>query len=129
MSVTGLNRAAKALAIESTLASNIPPITTANDVNATLGLALKNACILSTTGAKRSCKLLKAAFKSLQERLAPVIDKIQAFFRANPKVAFTSLAVVIGGILLASVLSLASAFAALFSPVTLIIVAIAALAG
>ena len=41
MSVIGLNRAAKALAIESTLASNIPPITTANDVNATLGLALK----------------------------------------------------------------------------------------
>lgn len=72
---------------------------------------------------------LKDAFQKLQERLAPVIDKIQEFFRANPKVAFTSLAVVIGGILLASVISLASAFAALFSPVTLIIGAIAALAG
>lgn len=72
---------------------------------------------------------LRDAFNSLQERLAPVIDKITAFFRANPKVAFTSLAVVIGGILLASVISLASAFAALFSPVTLIIGAIAALAG
>ena len=65
----------------------------------------------------------------MQERLAPVVDKIQEFFRANPKVAFTSLAVVIGGILLASVLSIASAFAALFSPITLIIGAIAALAG
>jgi len=71
---------------------------------------------------------LKDAFATLQERLAPVVDKIITFFKANPKVAFTGLAVVIGGILLASVISLASAFAALFSPITLIIGAIAGLA-
>jgi len=72
---------------------------------------------------------LKDAFNTLQKNLAPVIDKIQAFFRANPKVAFTALAVVIGGILLASVVSLASAFAALFSPFTIVIGLIAAIAG
>ena len=71
---------------------------------------------------------LTDAFKGLQKRLAPVVDKISEFFQANPKVAFTGLAVVIGGILLASVISIASAFAALFSPVTLIIGAIAGLA-
>lgn len=72
---------------------------------------------------------LKDAFDTLQTRLAPVIDKIQEFFRANPKVLFTGLAVVIGGILLASLISIASAFAALFSPFTIVIGLIAALAG
>jgi len=61
MSVIGLNKAAKALARLITLASNIPPITTAKPVKATLGLALKNVIILSTTGAKRSCNVAKAS--------------------------------------------------------------------
>ena len=78
---------------------------------------------------QNTIKRLTKAFQDLGDRLRPVFDHIQKFFQANPKVLFTGLAVVIGGILLASVISLASAFAALFSPVTIIIAAIAALAG
>jgi TP901 family phage tail tape measure protein len=72
---------------------------------------------------------IRIAFEKLEERLSPVFDRIREFFRDNPKVAFTALAVVIGGILLASVVALAGAFAALFSPFTIVIGAIAALAG
>ena len=71
---------------------------------------------------------ISVAFQTLEKRLTPVFDKIQKFARANPKVAFTALAVVIGGILLASVVSLGSAFLALFSPFTVVLGLIAALA-
>ncbi len=70
---------------------------------------------------------IKDGFAKLQEKVKPVVDKIIEFFRANPKVAFTGLGVVIGGILLASVVSLATAFAALFSPFTLVLGLIAGL--
>tara|TARA_Y100000033_G_scaffold38577_1_gene37888 strand:+ start:1167 stop:3389 length:2223 start_codon:yes stop_codon:yes gene_type:complete len=71
---------------------------------------------------------IRVAFETLEDRLTPVFNRIVEFFKENPKVAFTGLAVVIGGILLASVVSLASAFAALFSPFVLILGAVAALA-
>ena len=72
---------------------------------------------------------INQAFSELESRLTPIFKRIREFFKENPKVAFTGLAVVIGGILLASVVSLASAFAALFSPFVLILGAVAALAG
>ena len=78
---------------------------------------------------QNTIKKLTQTFQELGDRLRPVFERVQKFFEQNPKVLFTGLAVVIGGILLASVISLASAFAALFSPVTIIIAAIAALAG
>ena len=71
---------------------------------------------------------IRIAFEKLEERLTPVFNRINDFFKENPKVAFTGLAVVIGGILLASVVSLAGAVAALFSPFVLILGAVAALA-
>lgn len=71
---------------------------------------------------------IRIAFEKLEERLVPVFDRIREFFKENPKVAFTGLAVVIGGILLASVVSLASAFLALFSPFTIVLGLIAGLA-
>lgn len=71
---------------------------------------------------------IRVAFEKLEERLTPVFDRIRDFFKENPKVAFTGLAVVIGGILLASVVSLASAFLALFSPFTVVLGLIAGLA-
>ena len=71
---------------------------------------------------------IRVAFETLEARLTPVFNRVREFFKENPKVAFTALAVVIGGILLASVVSLASAFAALFSPFVLILGAVAALA-
>jgi|TARA_Y100000004_G_scaffold92352_2_gene103523 TP901 family phage tail tape measure protein len=71
---------------------------------------------------------INVAFSELEARLSPVFERIREFFKENPKVAFTGLAVVIGGILLASVVSLATAFAALFSPFVLILGAVAALA-
>ena len=73
-------------------------------------------------------KNIRLAFEQLEERLTPVFDRIRAFIKENPKVAFTALATIIGGILLASVVSLASAVAALFSPFVLILGAVAALA-
>lgn len=71
---------------------------------------------------------IRIAFEKLEERLTPVFQRINDFFKENPKTAFTALAVVIGGILLASVVSLAGAVAALFSPFVLILGAVAALA-
>jgi TP901 family phage tail tape measure protein len=71
---------------------------------------------------------IRLAFEKLEERLTPVFERIRAFIKENPKVAFTALATIIGGILLASVVSLASAVAALFSPFVLILGAVAALA-
>jgi TP901 family phage tail tape measure protein len=71
---------------------------------------------------------IRVAFEKLQDRLIPVFDSVRRFSRENPKVLFTGLAVVIGGILLASVVSLAGAFAALFSPFTIVLGLIAALA-
>lgn len=71
---------------------------------------------------------IRVAFEKLEERLTPVFNRIRDFFKENPKVAFTGLAVVIGGILLASVVSLASAFLALFSPFTIVLGLIASLA-
>ena len=71
---------------------------------------------------------IRIAFEKLEERLVPVFERIREFFKENPKVAFTGLAVVIGGILLASVVSLASAFLALFSPFTVVLGLIAGLA-
>lgn len=73
-------------------------------------------------------KNLRIAFEKLEERLTPVFERIREFFKENPKVAFTALATVVGGILLASVVSLAGAVAALFSPFVLILGAVAALA-
>ena len=71
---------------------------------------------------------IRVSFEKLEERLTPVFKRINDFFKENPKVAFTGLAVIIGGILLASVVSLATAVAALFSPFVLILGAVAALA-
>jgi len=71
---------------------------------------------------------IRVSFEKLEERLTPVFKRINDFFKENPKVAFTGLAVIIGGILLASVVSLAGAVAALFSPFVLILGAVAALA-
>lgn len=71
---------------------------------------------------------IRTAFEKLEEKLTPVFEKVRDFTKANPKVVFTGLAVVIGGILLASVVSLATAFAALFSPFTIVLGLIAALA-
>ena len=71
---------------------------------------------------------IRVSFEKLEERLTPVFKRINDFFKENPKVAFTGLAVIIGGILLASVASLATAVAALFSPFILILGAVAALA-
>jgi len=73
-------------------------------------------------------KNIRTAFEELEERLTPVFERIRAFIKENPKVAFTALATIIGGILLASVVSLATAVAALFSPFVLILGAVAALA-
>lgn len=71
---------------------------------------------------------IRISFQKLEERLTPIFEKIRKFTKDNPKVAFTGLAVVIGGILLASVVSLASAFAALFSPFVIVLGLIAGLA-
>ena len=71
---------------------------------------------------------IRVGFEKLEEKLTPVFEKIRKFTKENPKVVFTGLAVVIGGILLASVVSLATAFAALFSPFTVVLGLIAALA-
>ncbi len=71
---------------------------------------------------------IRLAFEKLEERLTPVFERIREFFKTNPKAAFTGLAVIIGGVLLASVVSLASAFLALFSPFTVVLGLIAALA-
>ena len=71
---------------------------------------------------------IRVSFEKLEERLTPVFKRINDFFKENPKVAFTGLAVIIGGILLASVVSLATAVGALFSPFVLILGAVAALA-
>ena len=71
---------------------------------------------------------IRVAFETLEARLTPVFNRVREFFKENPKVAFTALAVVIGGILLASVVSLAGAFAALFSPFTIVLGLIAGLA-
>jgi len=71
---------------------------------------------------------INTAFSELEARLSPVFERIREFFKENPKVAFTGLAVVVGGILLASVVSLATAFAALFSPFTIVLGLIAGLA-
>lgn len=71
---------------------------------------------------------IRVGFEKLEEKLTPVFERIRKFTKDNPKVVFTGLAVVIGGILLASVVSLATAFAALFSPFTLVLGLIAALA-
>lgn len=71
---------------------------------------------------------IRVGFEKLEEKLTPVFERIRKFTKENPKVVFTGLAVVIGGILLASVVSLATAFAALFSPFTVVLGLIAALA-
>ena len=71
---------------------------------------------------------IRLAFEKLEERLTPVFERIREFFKTNPKAAFTGLAVIIGGVLLASVVSLATAFLALFSPFTIVLGLIAALA-
>jgi hypothetical protein len=71
---------------------------------------------------------IRVGFENLEAKLAPVFEKIRKFTKENPKVVFTALAVVIGGILLASVVSLAGAFLALFSPFTVVLGLIAGLA-
>ena len=71
---------------------------------------------------------IRIGFENLEAKLTPVFEKIRKFTKENPKVAFTGLAVVIGGILLASVVSLAGAFLALFSPFTVVLGLIAGLA-
>ena len=71
---------------------------------------------------------IRVGFEQLEEKLTPVFKRIREFTKDNPKVAFTGLAVVIGGILLASVVSLATAFAALFSPFVIVLGLIAGLA-
>jgi TP901 family phage tail tape measure protein len=71
---------------------------------------------------------IRVGFEKLEEKLTPVFKRIREFTKDNPKVAFTGLAVVIGGILLASVVSLATAFAALFSPFVIVLGLIAGLA-
>ena len=71
---------------------------------------------------------IRIGFEKLEEKLTPVFKRIREFTKDNPKVAFTGLAVVIGGILLASVVSLATAFAALFSPFVIVLGLIAGLA-
>ena len=72
---------------------------------------------------------IRVSFEKLEERLTPVFERVRDFFKENPKVAFTALAVVLGGILLASVSALAAAFIGLFSPFTIVLGLIAALAG
>ena len=72
---------------------------------------------------------LANTFEILRKKIEPFFILIRKFFKDNPKVAFTVLATVIGGILLASVVSLATAFAALFSPFTIVLGLIAAVAG
>ncbi len=71
---------------------------------------------------------IRLGFEKLEAKLAPVFDAIRKFAKDNPKAVFTGLAVVIGGILLASVVSLGTAFLALFSPFTVVLGLIAGLA-
>ena len=58
-----------------------------------------------------------------------VIDWVKEFIKENPHAALAALGVVVASIVVPAVLGLVAAFAALFSPVILIVAALAALAG
>ena len=66
--------------------------------------------------------------KQLRDFLEPIIDRIVTFLKENTEVVKVFMAVLAGAAAIAMIASLAAAFAALFNPVTLIIVAIAAVA-
>ena len=70
-----------------------------------------------------------AAFVRFGEALRPIVEAVGRFIANNPAPVFGALAVVIGGALLAGVISLGVAMAAAFSPIYLIVGAIALVAG
>jgi hypothetical protein len=66
--------------------------------------------------------------RELADRLGPAIEKVGKFARENKEVVATFFGVLAAGGVIAAVVALAAALAALFNPVTLVIVGIAALA-
>ena len=71
---------------------------------------------------------VEEALTKIAEVIEEVIGKVRKFARENPEAMFAALAVVVGTVLVGAVVALISALGVLFSPVILIVGAIAALA-
>lgn len=67
------------------------------------------------------------ALQKVADFLRPIVDRIREFFANNPDARFAALATVLGGVVLAAVVSLGTAVVGLFSPIYLVVGAVALL--
>lgn len=67
------------------------------------------------------------ALQKVADFLRPIVDRIREFFANNPDARFAALATVLGGVVLAAVVTLGTALVGLFSPVYLVVGAVALL--
>lgn len=75
-----------------------------------------------------SLDTVAAGFSRVVEAVSPVVNRVREFFANDPDARFAALATVLGGVVLAAVVSLGTALVALFSPVYLVVGAVALLA-
>ena len=78
--------------------------------------------------AKEVARKVTPTVEKFREIFSKVVDWVRTFIKENPKAALAALGVVVASIVVPAVLGLVAAFASLFSPVILIVGALAALA-
>ena len=78
---------------------------------------------------KQIKKFAVEAIGAIKDAITQMTEKFREFIKENPKAAFAALAVVIGTVLLGAIVAAGAALAALISPVSLVVGALAGLAG